>query len=148
VSTVADFGDAAVQRRNREGGHTLCEWCGGTGNELYAMYRVCPKCGGDGIAVKYGELSSLGRWWAERCDLRERKRRERELRAPRDWKLEAQWRLSRWFGIGQCFGGYEECRYCHVQAYEVDYDFRRVAPFRAECRDRKTCEEMQREWAA
>ncbi len=27
----------------------LCEWCGGTGNELYAMYRTCPKCGGDGV---------------------------------------------------------------------------------------------------
>lgn len=25
-----------------------CEWCNGTGNELYAMYRRCPKCGGTG----------------------------------------------------------------------------------------------------
>lgn len=27
-----------------------CAWCGGTGNELYAMYRRCPECDGTGRA--------------------------------------------------------------------------------------------------
>jgi hypothetical protein len=61
MSTVADYGDAAVQRRNREAGHTLCKHCEGTGNELYSMYRRCPVCGGDGIAVYLGERSALSR---------------------------------------------------------------------------------------
>lgn len=26
-----------------------CSRCGGTGNELFAMYRKCKACGGDGI---------------------------------------------------------------------------------------------------
>ena len=30
----------------------LCKWCGGTGNELYSMYRQCPKCGGRGTLPK------------------------------------------------------------------------------------------------
>ena len=31
--------------------HTLmlCRRCGGTGNELYAMYRQCTQCGGVGV---------------------------------------------------------------------------------------------------
>lgn len=27
----------------------ICQWCGGTGNELYSMYRRCPECGGVGV---------------------------------------------------------------------------------------------------
>ena len=30
----------------------LCSWCHGTGNELYAMYRQCPECGGVGVVDK------------------------------------------------------------------------------------------------
>lgn len=28
-----------------------CERCDGTGNEFYAMYHRCPKCGGSGRAA-------------------------------------------------------------------------------------------------
>ena len=31
---------------------SLCEWCDGTGNEFYSMYRECPECGGSGTVVK------------------------------------------------------------------------------------------------
>ena len=27
----------------------LCDYCEATGNEFYAMYRVCSKCGGIGV---------------------------------------------------------------------------------------------------
>ena len=27
-----------------------CTYCGGTGNELYSMYRQCRACGGDGVS--------------------------------------------------------------------------------------------------
>ena len=27
----------------------LCDFCHGTGNEFYSMYRACPKCGGIGV---------------------------------------------------------------------------------------------------
>lgn len=34
----------------------LCDYCGGTGNEFYAMYRACPTCGGLGVVeVEFGE---------------------------------------------------------------------------------------------
>jgi len=139
---VADFGDAAVRRRNEEAGHTLCGHCSGTGNELYAMYRTCPECDG-GIAVRYGELSSFGKWCAERKEERERKRLARKYRAPRDWEIEIRWRLSRWLGIGQCFHGSKDtCRHCEVWAHDVDYEVRRVGPFRCECIDRQMCREM------
>lgn len=138
--------DEATKQRNEAAGHTLCGHCEGTGNELYAMYRRCPKCGGSGVAVKYGELSSLGRWWAERRELRERKKLGRAYRAPRDWNIEARWRISRWFGIGQYFGGAETCYRCGVTASDIDYEVRRVRPFRIECYDRSTCDEMRKEW--
>ena len=32
-----------------ESGKPLCDFCDGTGNEFYSMYRKCPVCGGDGI---------------------------------------------------------------------------------------------------
>ena len=134
--------DEATKRRNEEAGHTLCGHCNGTGNELYSMYRACPECGGDGVAVKYGELSSLGRWLAERRDRRERRKLERAYRAPRDWSIEVRWRLSRWFGIGQCFGAKEACWRCHCYGSDSEYEVRRVRPFRIECLDRKTCDEM------
>lgn len=30
----------------------LCSYCDGTGNEFYAMYRACPKCGGGGLVER------------------------------------------------------------------------------------------------
>lgn len=42
--------DYRIRNKNVTEGKRLCEWCDGTGNELYSMYRKCPKCGGDGIA--------------------------------------------------------------------------------------------------
>jgi len=33
---------------NIKNNKTLCEHCGGTGNELYSMYRKCSKCNGLG----------------------------------------------------------------------------------------------------
>jgi hypothetical protein len=137
--------DEVRRRENEQAGHSLCSDCGGTGNELYSMYRPCGECGGGGVAVKYGELSRLGRWLAERRDRSERRKLERACRAPRDWRLEAYWRLSRWFGIGQCFGGYEECHHCGCPAGDNDYEMRRVRPFRIECLDRETCDEMAKE---
>jgi hypothetical protein len=32
----------------------LCGRCHGTGNELYAMYRQCPECGGFGVVEAEG----------------------------------------------------------------------------------------------
>jgi hypothetical protein len=140
-------GDEVRRRDNERAGHTLCGGCGGTGNELYAMYRPCSDCGGGGIAVKWGELSRLGRRLAERKERRERKELERQYRAPRDWGLEIRWRISRWFGIGQCFGGAETCHRCQVTASDIDYEVRRVRPFRVECLDREMCDEMKTEWS-
>jgi hypothetical protein len=139
--------DRETRAHNEAAGHTLCEHCNGTGNELCSMYRACPECSG-GIAVKYGELTALGRWWAERREQWERKRRAREYAPPRDWKLEISWRLSRWFGIGHTFHGSEECHRCHAPACDIDYDLRRVAPFRAICRDHQMCDEGLKEMEA
>ncbi len=140
------FTDAEKKLGNEQAGHTLCEHCEGTGNELYAMYRACPECGGDGIAVRYGELTALGRWWAERCERVERKRLARKYAPPRDWKLEIGWRVSRWFGIGHCFhGSKDRCRHCETWASDADYEVRRVGPFRSECIDRDMCRESVEE---
>lgn len=138
--------DGERRRANEAAGHTLCDHCNGTGNELYAMYRACPECGGSGIEVEYGELSDFARFRAERRKARERKRRERKLRPPRDWSVEIAWRLSRWFGIGQCFhGSKDQCHRCGAPAGDIDYEVRRVAPFRVECLDRQFCDEMANE---
>jgi hypothetical protein len=140
--------DEERQRSNEAAGHTPCGHCEGTGNELYAMYRCCPECGGSGIEVEYGELSPLGRWWAERREQRERKRLARKYAPPRDWRLEIAWRASRWFGIGQCFGGAETCHRCGAPAGDIDYEVRRVRPFRVECLDRAMCDDARAELAA
>lgn len=41
--------DYARQESNEAAGHQLCDHCGGTGNELFSMYRKCPKCDGTGV---------------------------------------------------------------------------------------------------
>lgn len=43
-------GDYRQRNENIKAGHTLCEECGGTGNELLSMFRACPVC--DKGAVK------------------------------------------------------------------------------------------------
>ncbi len=141
--------DTARREQNEKAGHSLCEHCNGTGNELYAMYRSCRECGGDGIAVKYGEMSALGRWWAERRDRIERKRLARKYAPPRDWKVEIAWRLSRWLGIGHCFSDRRDrCRHCDAMPSDIDFEFRRVGPFRSECLDREMCREAAEETRA
>lgn len=150
ADAIAEWGHRApdeIQRReNERAGHTLCENCNGTGNEMYSMYRSCPECGGDGIAVRYGDLTALGRWWAECREQIKRKRYARKYRAPIDWKVEIQWRLSRWFGIGQCFHGTKDsCRRCHAPAGDIDFEVRRVGPLRCECTDEEMCCEGIRE---
>lgn len=140
--------DGQRRRENEAAGHTLCGRCEGMGNELYAMYRSCTECGGSGVAAKYGELTALGRWWAERRERVARKRQERKYRPPRDWKVEIAWRLSRWFGIGQCFhGSKDQCRHCETWASDADYEVRRVGPFRIECLDADMCSESAKELA-
>jgi len=41
-------GDYQHKNDNIKAGVKLCKHCGGTGNELYSMYRKCPKCNGTG----------------------------------------------------------------------------------------------------
>jgi DnaJ-class molecular chaperone len=33
----------------------LCDYCGGTGNEFYSMYRACPECGGVGVVDRVSD---------------------------------------------------------------------------------------------
>jgi len=33
-----------------------CQTCGGTGNEMYGMYRECPDCKGDGLLRSNSEI--------------------------------------------------------------------------------------------
>ncbi len=40
--------DYQTRNENILAGVALCGWCEGTGNEMYSMYRACPKCGGTG----------------------------------------------------------------------------------------------------
>ena len=43
-------GDYRRMNQNILNGKILCNQCGGTGNEMYSMYRKCPDCDGDGIS--------------------------------------------------------------------------------------------------
>jgi len=42
-------GDYRVMNKNIKDGKDLCQHCGGTGNELFSMYRQCPTCYGKGF---------------------------------------------------------------------------------------------------
>jgi DnaJ-class molecular chaperone len=44
--------DNKKRENNIKNKKKLCHWCDGTGNELYSMYRKCPKCNGTGIKTK------------------------------------------------------------------------------------------------
>ena len=50
LSTIPCHMRMDYEQRNNNilSGKKLCKHCGGTGNELYSMYRKCPKCN-DGI---------------------------------------------------------------------------------------------------
>lgn len=52
TATAPAFGhldDLRRYRENVEKGRPLCDHCRGGGNELWAMFRACPECGGSGI---------------------------------------------------------------------------------------------------
>ena len=40
--------DVHCRNDNIDAERVLCKHCEGTGNELYSMYRECPKCNGKG----------------------------------------------------------------------------------------------------
>jgi uncharacterized OB-fold protein len=40
--------DITRRNENIDAGKKLCKRCGGTGNELFSMYRMCKNCGGTG----------------------------------------------------------------------------------------------------
>ena len=40
--------DYAKRNDNLAGDKKLCDWCDGTGNELFSMYRKCHLCDGKG----------------------------------------------------------------------------------------------------
>ena len=129
--------DLIRQRDNRRAGHTLCDRCEGTGNELFSMFKACSDCGGSVIKVWHGERSALVRRY---LDWRSRRR----LRAERPFNLNSavRWRLSRWFGIGDWFADPKDaCCRCGVWPSDCDFGLRRVRPFRAECLEREMCDE-------
>lgn len=41
------------ERRNENilNNKELCEYCGGTGNEFFSMYKACSKCNGKGFLL-------------------------------------------------------------------------------------------------
>jgi DnaJ-class molecular chaperone len=41
--------DEMIRKENKEKGNKLCVRCGGTGNELYSMYKKCKACNGTGV---------------------------------------------------------------------------------------------------
>ena len=50
-------GDVRIRNQNIDAGKPLCEPCGGTGNELFSMYRKCASCDGTGVLNKDSEKS-------------------------------------------------------------------------------------------
>lgn len=41
--------DVLRRNENIDKGNKLCKRCGGTGNELFSMYRKCRACNGTGV---------------------------------------------------------------------------------------------------
>lgn len=135
--------DGERRRANEAAGHSLCEHCNGTGNELYAMYRACPECGGDGITLKYGALSPLMRALMHRRDRRRHEKAMKAYREPRDLRLSFRCWLSYWFGIGQYFHDKrDECWRCEAVPSDVEFAFRRVGRRKAECLELDYCEPL------
>ena len=44
--------DYTTRNENISKRKKLCRWCDGTGNELFSMYRQCPKCFIPGVRVE------------------------------------------------------------------------------------------------
>lgn len=138
--------DRRIQETNERAGHRLCRRCEGTGNELYAMKRKCQECGGSGIAERFGMYPALVRWLLRR---HERRSQLRAFRRPRDRRVEARFWLSYLLGIGHWFNDrHDRCRHCGATPSDIDFEMRRVAPFRAECADHEMCRDAIREQAA
>lgn len=159
--------DQQVRRANEKAGWKLCEHCNGTGNELYAMYRACPKCGGSGHVGDPPLKVRLSRWVAER------KRRielaiwhapKRPAEVPMwcrhglgigadgngvaawKWASNLRWAASHYLCIGQWFwDGRDDCHRCEAQPSDVDFLMRRVGVRRAECIETDVCREAQAE---
>lgn len=132
------FPDASNLHENQRRGYLLCGRCGGTGNELAAFYRACHECSGSGIHPSQKRFPSR-----EVLGFRTRQRIGRACSRVRVW-------FSRWTG-GSYFGNWETCHRCGVEAYEVDYWFKREGMLRrSACGDfvAKECAERQAEMAA
>ena len=133
--------DQQVRRANEKAGWKLCGRCEGTGNELYSMYRACQECGGSGQVGDPPLKLRLSRWY------REKRWAIRELRRDDNWKGLLHWSLSYYLGIGEWFHDRRDrCRHCDAMPSDIDHEMRRVGPFRAECVDRKACDEVVREY--
>lgn len=132
--------DSHIRKSNERAGHKLCQRCGGTGNELYAMKRSCEECGGSGVAERFGRRPAPIR---ELILWRERRAHHRSLRGPVDRKAEARFWLSYLLGIGHWFNVcHDRCRHCDATPSDIDFEMRRVGPFRAECVDREMCRDL------
>lgn len=126
--------DRARQAENERAGHSLCSRCNGTGNELYAMYRACEECGGNGIAEEYGNCSPLDRWYFRSRERLRRWRINRRYRSPRDWNAEVRCWLSYWTGRGNWLHDRRDsCIRCEALPSDVDFEMRRVGPRKVEC---------------
>jgi len=153
--------DQQVRRASERAGWKLCGHCNGTGNELYAMYRACPKCGGSGHVGEPPMKVRLSRW------VTERKYRIKAIVLPQSpsevpvwircglgigadadgvaawhWASKLRWAVSRYLCIGQWFrDGRDDCHRCGTQPSDVDFLMRRVGFRRAECIDPGECRE-------
>jgi hypothetical protein len=137
--------DQQVRAANERAGWKLCEHCNGTGNELYAMYRAGPKCGGDGrtgeppFRVRVARKADRCRAWfgmtfgfGPHADGQARSRFVSNLR----------WAASHYLCIGQWFwDGRDNCHRCDAMPSDVDFLMRRVGFRRAECIDSGECQE-------
>lgn len=135
------FPDENVKRANEKDGWTLCGRCDGTGNELYAMYRACSECGGAGHVGDAPWRVRFRRWRGEQ-------RTRREFRRPLADRIRgrATWLLSYCFGVGHYFWDrHDDCSRCGALPSDIEFQMRRVGPFRAECADRGMCDEMKAE---
>ena len=158
--------DHRRREANKRAGHTLCDHCNGTGNELYAMYRFCPACGGDGIAVRFGRYPALIRKLALRRERNlHRRALRRACRVGLDWRhpraafgmalgfgphadgqahweivSRIRWAASHYLCIGQWFwNGKDDCWRCGTSPGDIDFQMRRVGFRQAECIDDAEC---------
>lgn len=131
--------DQQVRLANEKAGWKLCGRCKGTGNELYSMYRACSGCGGSGQTGEPPLRVRFERWW----------RQKRRTYRDRNWRSWLHWLASYYVGIGHWFrDGRDNCRHCDARPSDVDFEMRRMGPFRAECVESKACAESVAEMQA